>query len=269
MYRGSIFQTRFFLLLAALSSFNVIIATTFLILKALFLNFTNKLFVIGKKSCLRHLTARPRYCLRQSGTTNSLRLTKKWYQSTSLATSRYKSNFRPQGLISAIPQSWKKLLHINSHDSIATTSPPPIGTITCKMSYNRLLTLENLAPPTSKKNSYLLNKSYALTFTATKEVKLAMFQYKIIHNILSTNSILYKMKKVAFPSCPFCPSDCQNMHHLFISCPQASSFWYKFQRWYSTVCNASLLLSEQEVLFGITRPCTHRLTFPQPPHNAR
>ena len=87
-----------------------------------------------------------------------------------------------------------------------------------------------------------------------------MFQYKIIHNILATNSMLYKMKKVASPSCPFCPSDCQNMHHLFISCPQASSFWYKFQRWYSTVGNASLLLSEPEVLFGTTRPCTHRLT---------
>ena len=48
-------------------------------LMAIFLNLTNKLFIIGKKSCLRHLTARPRYCLRQSGTTNSLRLTKKWY----------------------------------------------------------------------------------------------------------------------------------------------------------------------------------------------
>ena len=170
------------------------------------------------------------------------------------------------GLISAIPQSWKKLLHVNSDDSIAT-SPPPIGTITCKMLYNRLLTLENLPPPTSEKKllSYgiakeNLNKIYLLPFTATKEVKLAMFQYKIIHNILATNSILYKMKKVASPSCPFCPSDCQNMHHLFISCPQASSFWYKFQRWCSTVCNASLLLSEPEVLFGITRPCTHRLT---------
>ena len=48
-------------------------------LNSLFLNFTIKLFVIGKKSCLQHLTARPRYCLRQSGTINSLRLTKKWY----------------------------------------------------------------------------------------------------------------------------------------------------------------------------------------------
>ena len=68
------------------------------------------------------------------------------------------------------------------------------------------------------------------------------------------------MKKVASPSCPFCPSDSQTIRHLFISCPQASSFWDKFQTWYSTVSKAHILLSEPEVLFGVTRPCTHRLT---------
>ena len=56
------------------------------------------------------------------------------------------------GLISAIPQSWKKLLHTNSDDS--TTPPLQICTITCKMLYDKLLTLENLPPPTSEKNSY-------------------------------------------------------------------------------------------------------------------
>ena len=71
------------------------------------------------------------------------------------------------------------------------------------------------------------------------------------------------MNKVASSSCPFCPSDSQNICHLFISCPQASSFWYKFQSWYSTASNASLLLSETEVLFGITRSCTHRLSLNQ------
>ena len=86
---------------------------------------------------------------------------------------------------------------------------------------------------------------------------LAIFQHKIIHNILATNSLLYKMKKIASPSCP---SDSQNIRHLFISCPQACAFWDKFQSWYSTVSKASLLLFEPEVLFGITRPRTHRLT---------
>jgi len=165
----------------------------------------------------------------------------------------------------AIPQSWKKLLRVNSGES--TTTPPPICTITCKMLYDKLLTLEKLPPPTAEKKLFSygiakenLTKIYPLPFTATQEVKLAMFQHKIIHNILATNSILYKMKKVASPSCPFCPSGSQNIRHLFISCPQASSFWYKFRSWYSTISKASLLLSETGVLFATTRPWTHRLT---------
>ena len=37
-------------------------------------------------------------------------------------------------------------------------------------------------------------------------------------------------------------------------------FWNKFQSWYFAVSDANLLLSEPEILFGVTRPCTHRLT---------
>ena len=76
---GTVFQNRSSLLSVALSSFNVITIATFLILMAIFWNFANKLFIIGKKSCLWHLASRPRYCLRQYETINSLRLTKKWY----------------------------------------------------------------------------------------------------------------------------------------------------------------------------------------------
>ena len=55
------------------------------------------------------------------------------------------------GLISAISQSWKKLLQTNSGDSI--TPPLQICTVTCKMLYDKLLTLENLPPPTSEKKT--------------------------------------------------------------------------------------------------------------------
>ena len=75
------------------------------------------------------------------------------------------------------------------------------------MLYDKLLTLENLPPPTSEKKLLShgitkenFNKIYLLPFKATKEVKLAIFQHNIIHNILATNSILHKMKKVASPS---------------------------------------------------------------------
>ena len=92
------------------------------------------------------------------------------------------------------------------------TPPLPICTIMCKMLYDKLLTLENLPPPTAEKKllSYgipkeNLNKIYLLPFSVTQEVKLAMFQHKIIHNILATDSILYKMKKVTSPSCLSAP----------------------------------------------------------------
>ena len=61
------------------------------------------------------------------------------------------------------------------------------------------------------------------------------------------------MKKVASPSCPFCPSERQTLRHLFINCTHASSFWNRFQRWYSISSNTKLLLSELEVMFGIIR----------------
>ena len=97
-----------------------------------------------------------------------------------------------------------------------------------------------------------------MTGRKCREVILAIFQHKIVHNILAMNSILYKMKKVASPS--FLSLYSQTILHLFISCPQASSFWDKFQTWYSTASNAHILLSEPEVLFGVTGPCTHRVT---------
>ena len=67
------------------------------------------------------------------------------------------------------------------------------------MLYDKLLTLENLPPPTSEEkplsydvaNEYL-NEIYLLPFTDTKEVKLAMFQHKSIppHPVFSVTLIV-------------------------------------------------------------------------------
>ena len=67
---------------------------------------------------------------------------------------------------------------------------------------------------------------------ADKNVKLSMFQYKIIHNILCTKSLLFKMKKEDSPRCPFCPAD-HTIIHLFTECAQATLFWKEFLDWAS------------------------------------
>ena len=43
---------------------------------------------------------------------------------------------------------------------------------------------------------------YMMSFTVTSEAKLSMFQYKILHNTLPTNSMLYKIGKVDSPKMP-------------------------------------------------------------------
>ena len=69
-----------------------------------------------------------------------------------------------------------------------------------------------------------------------------MFHYKIIHNILCTKSLLFKMKKEDSPRCPFCPAD-HTIVHLFTECAQATLFWKEF------LDQASL--SIKEIMFGI------------------
>ena len=59
-----------------------------------------------------------------------------------------------------------------------------------------------------------------------------MFQYKVIHNILYTYSMLYKMKKGESRYRPFCTNINQTVSHLFISCRFAATFWSHFIEWY-------------------------------------
>ena len=79
-----------------------------------------------------------------------------------------------------------------------------------------------------------------------------MFQYKIIHRILPTNSLLHKMKKVDSPTCPFCPSELHTIWHLFIECTQAKSFWVDFQDWYNVHSRKCVHPSNLDVLYGIS-----------------
>ena len=164
-------------------------------------------------------------------------------------------------LVSAIPSEWKKRLFKNeSSPTPALTSCSLSKTPSCKTLYQEQLTQQKLPSLTAEKKLEYYNfqrddfsKIYLLPFKATKETKLIMFQYKIIHHILFTNSLLYKLKKVSSTHCPFCPAIHQTVTHLFVECVQASIFWSEFQNWILQLCNLQLVLSPQDVIYGIIR----------------
>lgn len=128
----------------------------------------------------------------------------------------------------------------------------------CKKLYTKLLYFQCSSPPTCGKRLLTqagyrkddLGELYLLPFQARKEVKISMFQYKIIHNILCTKSLLFKMKKEDSPRCPFCPAD-HTIIHLFIECTQAILFWKEFSDWSSSIVDLRLSLSKNEILFGL------------------
>ena len=96
-------------------------------------------------------------------------------------------------------------------------------------------------------------KIYSIPFVATKEIKLSMFQYKIIHNILYTNAVLHKMKK-SRGSFLSVLSKCGANSHPFICILSYCCFllvrlhWLvpeHFQR------NSKETLGKKEIMYGI------------------
>ena len=76
-----------------------------------------------------------------------------------------------------------------------------------------------------------LKAIYELPFKVTLENKLRCFQYKIIHNILPTNSRLHKMKLKISPSCDHCSSPYETLSHLLYECSTVQTFWQKVITW--------------------------------------
>ena len=141
---------------------------------------------------------------------------------------------------------------------INTTNLLAIDRMTCKTIHKLLVENRDSNPPTAEKKLMEMGfskeecqKIYSLPFVATKEIKLSMFQYKIIHNILYTKAVLHKMKKVEDPFCPYCTNVEQTVTHLFVSCPIAVSFWSDFTGWYQCISKETLTLIKKEIMYGI------------------
>ena len=108
--------------------------------------------------------------------------------------------------------------------------------ISCRKAY-KILLRKHTDPPTSQGRliKYGINESehslyYLLPFVVTHETKLSIFQFKILHNILSTNLLLYRMNIRDSSSCPICNNSTQTIEHMFITCYSALEFWNQFKQ---------------------------------------
>ena len=78
------------------------------------------------------------------------------------------------------------------------------------------------------------SKSYSLPFLCTRESKLQIFQFKLLHRRISTNRYLFKIGLISSELCSFCESSTETLLHLFWECPRVKIFWNEVKDWLGT-----------------------------------
>ena len=85
----------------------------------------------------------------------------------------------------------------------------------------------------------------------TKDIRLPIFQFKIVHHILPTNATLFRDEIAQHDKCHHCDQK-QTLNHLFVSCPNVQTFWQSFSRWWNVKNDDFIVLIEETIIYGFT-----------------
>ena len=157
------------------------------------------------------------------------------------------------GILAAIPGEWRKsILNSELLDNSEGHNLMPAN-VAAKAA-RKMFVLKRLEPPNVERKLVEQNIStkavYELPFNVTMENKLRCFQYKVVHNILPTNSNLYNMKLRTSPSCDRCSHPRENLFHLLYECPRIQFFWQKVISWWNEKRSENVTLSALDILYG-------------------
>ena len=157
-----------------------------------------------------------------------------------------KTNFLTfQGVISAIKALWKSNEE-NLHN-ITTNYETFTDTFLKAKQPNRLaykiLVSKKQKKPVEAQRKWIADCSvetqenidwdtvYRSSFLCTKISKLIVFQFKLLHRRLATNSFLTKINLKDNEQCTFCQNDTETLIHLFWTCSVSTAFWQDFKQW--------------------------------------
>ena len=159
------------------------------------------------------------------------------------------------GLINSVPSSWKLAIkrtppHVVENENNETK-------ISTKCVYSVMLKKVFKSPTAESKvirygfTQDNIHKVYELPFQIKSDIKITMFQYKIIHNILPTKVSLFKAKICGDDICPQCLADRHSLDHMLLRCQLTVSFWNLFQTWWTSKTKENVTLTESMILYGI------------------
>jgi hypothetical protein len=174
-------------------------------------------------------------------------------------------------LIHSIPKFWTKLtknqpdiLELENKQSCSILLDHKyikIEEITTRDIYIHLIDKNKNTPPTSKKrwidlyddmnlDDELWQMIYETPFKITKNVKILMVQYKLIHRILAVNHNLKKWKRIDDDQCEVC-GKCDTLEHFIYECPDTLALWVSINNWWKNQFEFKIPITILEIIFGI------------------
>ena len=91
---------------------------------------------------------------------------------------------------------------------------------------------------------------FRLSKTAATETFISSFQYKILNNIIYTNSRLAKIGYIQSDSCTLCGMCRETRDHLFFLCSFSEKFWNEFTNYWLLVSGIHFTPTLQNVIVG-------------------
>ena len=164
-------------------------------------------------------------------------------------------------IISAIKKTQSKL-HLTNEEKLYTSQPPLQIIMKTKKGasqiYQKLIYIEYTSKGLTKwQNSTGItkknwHKSFYKAKKTTNDTKLLYLQFRILHNILTTNRSVSKYKPNQTDSCEFCKQASETIQHLLWHCEVVKAFWKDLENLLNLRCTNvhNLSFNEHLIIFG-------------------
>ncbi len=167
-----------------------------------------------------------------------------------------------QTLVNAIPTQWKREYLNKNNNQIQRFDHPNASTedpskMQRKEMYFHMVNKKQDKSKACIKYTQMFditNEEWELYYTFTIQLqvinKVKEMQYKILHDYVATNKLLYKMEFRSSPRCNFCNLYIQDTCHLFFECIEVKNFWFCLNEWLVINYDTPISVAVKTILFG-------------------
>lgn len=165
--------------------------------------------------------------------------------------------FDYNALRNAIPYNWK--LNLRSTDDVLNVSNQT-RFVNCIIAMNNfdirklIMSQKSIKKCNEKfwmrKLNFSVSNHYDIAIKSTKESRLRLLHFKIMHNIYPSNILLHKMKVRPNLLCDHC-NEIDFIEHFFVECDIIKNFWKFVSSHINASINVQIKLTRKDILLGL------------------